>query len=77
MLSPSSVAQDRLRETSLADLGTSPDQMIRDSSFRSEGQKEYASDHSELHSAGFTDHVLVPRRIPDELDISLVHAVDR
>src|SRR5947207_12933927 len=33
--------------------------------------------HAELHPARFTDHVLVPGRIPDELAFSFVHAVDR
>src|SRR5215475_8934490 len=28
------------------------------------------SDHAELHPSGFADHVLIPRRIPDELHIS-------
>src|SRR5438067_9091465 len=32
-------------------------------------------DHSELHSPGFADHVLVPRRIPDELHVSFIDAV--
>jgi hypothetical protein len=36
-----------------------------------------ASDHSELHATRFADHILIPRRIPDELDISLIYAVDR
>src|SRR6476620_11141240 len=35
------------------------------------------SDHPELHPAGFADHALVPRRIPDELNVGLVYAVDR
>ena len=34
-------------------------------------------DHSELHSPGFADHVLVPRRVPDQLHIGLIHTVDR
>src|SRR5437762_12212740 len=33
--------------------------------------------HPELHPARFTDHVLVPWRIPDELDFGFVDAVDR
>ena len=33
------------------------------------------SDHAELHSAGFADHVLVPRRIPDELHVGFIDAV--
>ena len=36
-----------------------------------------ASDHPELHPARFADHVLIPRRIPHELDIGLVYTVDR
>src|SRR5262249_48224736 len=36
----------------------------------------WKSDHAELHSACFADHVLVPRRVPDELDIGVVHTVD-
>ena len=32
--------------------------------------------HAELHPTGFTDHVLVPRRIPDELDIGFIDAID-
>src|SRR5205814_8415715 len=36
---------------------------------------ETNSDHPELHSAGFADHILVPRRIPNELDISFIDAV--
>src|SRR5215470_1002007 len=35
------------------------------------------SDHPELHSARFADHILIPRWIPDELDIGFVHAVYR
>ena len=34
------------------------------------------SDHAELHSAGFADHVLIPRGIPDQLHIGFVDAVD-
>src|SRR5438067_1811629 len=34
-------------------------------------------DHAELHPAGFADHALIPRRIPDELDVGFVDAVDR
>ena len=34
------------------------------------------SDHAKLHATGFADHVLVPGRIPNELDISFVDAVD-
>src|SRR5262245_11405332 len=33
------------------------------------------SDHTELHSAGFTDHVLIPRRIPNELHLGLIDPV--
>ena len=36
----------------------------------------FQSRHPELHSAGFADHVLVPRRIPDELHVGFVDAVD-
>ena len=36
-----------------------------------------ASDHSELHAARFADHILIPRRIPDQLDICFIYAVDR
>src|SRR5262249_49121760 len=35
-----------------------------------------ASDHPELHSPGFADHVLIPRRVPNQLHISFIHAVD-
>ena len=35
-----------------------------------------ASDHTEFHPAGFADHVLVPRRVPNELDIGFVDAID-
>src|SRR5437868_598648 len=34
------------------------------------------SDHAKLHATGFADHVLVPGRVPNELDISFVDAVD-
>jgi hypothetical protein len=33
------------------------------------------SDHAELHSAGFADHVLVPRRIPNKLHIGFIDSV--
>ena len=32
--------------------------------------------HAELHAPGFTDHVLIPGRVPNELDISFIYAVD-
>ena len=32
--------------------------------------------HAELHPPRFADHVLVPRRVPNELDISFVDAID-
>jgi hypothetical protein len=32
---------------------------------------------SRAHPARFADHVLIPGRIPDELDICFIHAVDR
>ena len=35
-----------------------------------------ASHHPQLHPARIADHVLIPRRIPDELDVGLVHAFD-
>ena len=35
-----------------------------------------ASDHAELHPARFADHVLVPGRVPNELDIGFIDAVD-
>ena len=35
----------------------------------------YGSDHSELHSAGFANHVLIPRRVPNELHIGFIAAV--
>ena len=35
------------------------------------------SDHAELHSPGFADHVLIPRRVPDQLHIGFIHTVDR
>src|SRR5205085_10632685 len=35
------------------------------------------SDHAELHSPGFTDHVLIPWRIPNELHLGFIHTVDR
>jgi hypothetical protein len=34
------------------------------------------SDHPELHPPGLADHILVPWRIPDELNISFIHAID-
>jgi hypothetical protein len=34
------------------------------------------SNHAKLHPAGFADHVLVPRWIPNELNVSFVDAVD-
>src|ERR1700704_1061305 len=34
------------------------------------------SNHSKLHPPSLADHVLVPWRIPNELDISFVDAVD-
>src|SRR5947207_3289723 len=34
-------------------------------------------DHSQFHPPSFTDHVLVPRRIPNQLHISFIDAVDR
>ena len=36
----------------------------------------YGSNHAELHSAGFADHVLIPRRVPNELHIGFINAVD-
>src|SRR5262245_34292400 len=33
------------------------------------------SDHAELHSTGFADHVLVPRRVPNELHVSFIDAI--
>jgi len=33
--------------------------------------------HAELHSPGFADHVLVPRRIPDQLHIRFIDTIDR
>src|SRR6476659_10315207 len=33
--------------------------------------------HPKLHPTRFTDHVLIPRRIPDELNIGFIDAVDR
>jgi hypothetical protein len=35
------------------------------------------SNHAELHPPRFADHVLVPGRVPDQLDIGLIDAVDR
>ncbi len=35
-----------------------------------------ALDHPELHPARFADHVLVPGRVPNELDIRFIHTVD-
>src|SRR6476660_4349519 len=32
--------------------------------------------HAELHPPGFADHALVPRWIPDALDVGFVHAID-
>src|ERR1043166_6962975 len=40
------------------------------------GKIDTNSDHPELHPAGFADHVLIPRRIPNELHVGLIHAVD-
>src|SRR2546423_3202283 len=34
------------------------------------------SDHAQLHPARFANHVLIPRRIPDELHVGLIDAVD-
>src|SRR6266571_6888333 len=34
------------------------------------------SNHPELHPARFTDHVLVPRWIPNEIDLSFVNTID-
>src|SRR5882724_4050808 len=36
---------------------------------------ERNSNHAKLHSPGFTDHVLIPRRIPNELHIGFIDAV--
>jgi len=33
--------------------------------------------HPKLHPTRFADHVLIPRRIPDELNIGFIDAVDR
>src|SRR5207249_11218516 len=33
-------------------------------------------DHPEFHPASFADHILVPGRIPNELDIRFIDAVD-
>jgi hypothetical protein len=32
--------------------------------------------HAELHSPRFADHVLIPGRIPNELDIGFIDTVD-
>ena len=32
--------------------------------------------HAELHSPRFADHVLIPGRVPNELDIGFIDAVD-
>jgi hypothetical protein len=34
------------------------------------------SDHPELHPARFADHILIPGRVPNELDIGFIDAVD-
>src|SRR5439155_22781015 len=39
--------------------------------------REALLDHAELHAPRFTDHVLVPRRVPNKLHIGFVHAIDR
>src|SRR6266542_2361003 len=39
--------------------------------------RSLCSDHPELHPARFADHILIPGRIPDELDIGFIHAVNR
>src|SRR5260370_25315053 len=35
------------------------------------------SNHAEFHPSRFADHVLIPGRIPNELDIGLIYSVDR
>ena len=43
----------------------------------SSGSRRLASHHPELHPARFADHALIPGRIPDELHVGFIHAIDR
>jgi hypothetical protein len=41
------------------------------------GQEARATlNHPELHPPRFADHVLIPWRVPNELDVCFIHAVD-
>src|SRR6185437_5565291 len=42
-----------------------------------ERRKPTPLDHPELHPARFADHVLVPRWVPDQLDVGFIHTIDR
>src|SRR2546430_8081712 len=39
------------------------------------GKIERNLNHAELHPPGFADHVLVPGRVPNELDVRFIDAV--
>jgi hypothetical protein len=42
-----------------------------------ERRKPTALDHPELHPTRVADHVLIPRWIPDQLDVGFIYAIDR
>ena len=52
--------------------GTSQPHIVR----FAQNDNRYGLYHAELHPTGFADHVLVPRRIPDELDNGFIDAID-
>jgi len=55
-------AKHEARLSNISDSSGVSEPMIRDSRF---AQNDTGSDHADLHSPGFADHVLIARRISD------------
>ena len=53
-----------------------PDNQRFFASLRMTGNAGASSDHPKFHASCFADHVLVPRWVPNELDVSFVDTVD-
>ena len=54
--------------------GPAPDLRAAENSFAFNGEFQ-ESDHSQLHLPRLADHVLIPSRIPNEIDRRVAHAV--
>jgi hypothetical protein len=53
-----------------------PDNQRFFASLRMTGNAGASLNHPEFHPSCFADHVLVPRRVPNKLDIGFIDAVD-